>query len=187
MKIADKKHPTKRCVCCKWKKRDILQWLGDLDAMPENFPHAFSHKFPLTLIALNKQDCFNYNFMTVESRLSFLSTRASVCVRQFVSLWICTRPFDILFFLCHLTIEKCSFLPLMTQRHITWELIAVLLVFIEPFHNIFTYTRIFARARLVFVPVSVSVSIFVQLFSFFPHFDVYTAMEQFPSPNSNSN
>lgn len=62
---------------------------------------------------------------------------ATVCM--YVSLWIFTPPFDILFFLCHLTIEKCSFLPLMTQRHIKWELIAVLLVFIEPFHNIFTY------------------------------------------------
>lgn len=108
--------------------------------------------------------------------LFFVGARVSVCVCvcatvcMYVSLWIFTRPFDILFFLCHLTIEQCSFLPLMTQRHITWELIAVLLVFIEPFHNIFMYTRILARARLV---LSLSLSLFSS-FPFSPFWCLYS-------------
>lgn len=46
----------------------------------KTFPRAFSHKFPLTLIALNKQDCFNYDFMTVEHHHHSLFNTTTVVV-----------------------------------------------------------------------------------------------------------
>lgn len=46
--------------------------------------HTLSHKFPLTLIVLNKQDCFNYNFMTVVSTLLLIC----VCIRVFLRFYV---------------------------------------------------------------------------------------------------